>query len=95
MISNLQSLLSGGSPALLGLRNETLTRYGSSIAALRQQQAATGFNLRHDILTNEQEMSAYPSEAKKQLNAQDGKATERSLKAAERSIEHLEGILRQ
>lgn len=62
----------------------------SSLASIRQQQAAQGLNLRQDIATAEQRMEFYLDEAQAALKARDAEGAKKNLASAEKAIETIE-----
>ena len=64
-----------------------------SIHTLQQQQAASGLNMRGDIVTTQQRMELYLNEAESAGKSGDPVAMKKYLGSAEREIEKLEKFL--
>jgi hypothetical protein len=75
---------------MLGTRTNSAK---ASLATMKQQQAGMGTNLRADILTAEQRVDFYLSDAEAALKAGDAARASKNLQTAERALETIEKFL--
>ncbi len=78
---------------LLMLLDTRANSIKGSLHTLQQQQAASGLNLRGDIVTAQQRMELYLNEAESSGKSGDPVAMKKNLASAEREIEKLEKFL--